>query len=74
MRIKLFTVPLLECDQGEKGINDFCAAHTITTIEKHFVPDGHNSFWAFCITYAPKEVSSSVVSKGKVDYKSVLNE
>ena len=74
MRIKLFTIPLMECDKGEKEINDFCAAHSIATTEKHFVADGHNSFWAFCVTYAPGEVLSAVVSKGKVDYKTVLNE
>ena len=73
MRIKLFTIPLLECDKGEKEINDFCAAHSIATIEKHFVADGHNSFWVFCITYAPREAQSAVISKGKIDYKSVLS-
>ena len=50
MRINLFTMPLLKCDRGEQELNAFCSAHAVAAIDKHFVADGANSFWAFCIT------------------------
>jgi superfamily II DNA helicase RecQ len=78
MRIKLFTAPVLESDQGEQEINTFCAAHAVVTVDKHFVADGANSFWAFCITWRSKESSSALVGGGgktaKVDYRAVLND
>ena len=45
MMIKLFTIPLLDCDRGEQEINAFCAAHAVVALDKHFVADGTNSFW-----------------------------
>jgi superfamily II DNA helicase RecQ len=45
-------------------------------VRKEFVPNGEDSFWAFCIEYLDGSVGSekSRSSGPKVDYKEVLSE
>ena len=75
MKFKFFTVPILDSEAGEKSVNEFCAVHAVAAVDKHFVPDGADSFWAFCITWRPKVDSPPPAGKNaKIDYRTVLNE
>ena len=60
--------------------NAFISRHRIVTIERRFVEQGTDSFWALCVDYMHGEPSLGVShgtlgrSERKVDYKEVLNE
>ena len=75
MKNKFFMVPALNPSVAETELNSFCLSHSINHLEKHFVADGSNSFWAFSLTYSEGEIplSSVVKHKGKIDYREVLN-
>jgi superfamily II DNA helicase RecQ len=72
--IKLFIIPVHDSERGEQEVNSFCSAHTITAVDKQFVADGANSFWSFCITWRTKENTVLTAGKGKIDYRTVLND
>jgi len=35
MKFKFFTVPIMDSDAAERAVNEFCAAHAVTVVEKH---------------------------------------
>ena len=76
MKQKFFHIPVINAAQVEAELNSFCDQQSVSHIEKHFVADGQNSFWAICVTWSGNSGSlvSSQSRKGKVDYKEVLNE
>lgn len=80
MKHKFFIIPAKDPTQAEAELNAFYAQHRVTGVEKQFIPDGANSFWSVCLTWVDHEgaLSSYNVpnrnSKGKIDYKDVLNE
>ncbi len=51
MRVKFFPVPALTPDEANDEINQFCATHRVTALDKQLIADGERSFWAVCITY-----------------------
>lgn len=66
-------------DSGELNneMNKFIATHKILEIEQHFVFDGKNGLWSFCIRYLQATTSdgtSPTQNREKVDYKQVLDE
>ncbi|MEO1610536.1 MAG: HRDC domain-containing protein [Pseudomonadota bacterium] len=50
--------------------------HRIAAVERKFVEDGANSFWALCISVerGGQKASGSVGKRSSVDYREVLNE
>lgn len=81
MKHKFFTIPILYPEPVEADLNRFCDQHRIINIEKHFVSDGSNSYWAVCVTWLaqesaliPHKATQTAKKKPRVDYKSVLNE
>ena len=55
-------------------LNRFCSSHQVVSVDKHFVADGQNSFWAMCVVYQSEQAAPGLVRRGKIDYKEVLNE
>ena len=75
MLYKFLTIPACDSASGQGEINAFCASHKIVSVEKHFVPVGVESFWAFCISYVDKNAGvETFTKKDKTDYRYVLNE
>ncbi|MCP4217393.1 MAG: hypothetical protein GY765_22310 [bacterium] len=73
MKFKFFAVPAVMPQEAEAEVNRFCSNKMIASVEKQFVAAGDSSFWALCLSYTDGEKKISV-SKGKVDYREILNE
>ena len=75
MKLKFFSVPVLDSSRSEEALNKFCATHSVSHVEKHFVADSQHSFWAIAVTYidSAKPLSSSTKRSSRIDYKEVLS-
>jgi len=75
MRYAFFHVPAISSVDAGVELNRLLASRRIAGIEKHFVADGPNSFWAICVGYVDGADATPVGGgKDKVDYKQVLPE
>ncbi len=81
MKQKFFRIPVANPEDMEADLNAFCDQHRVSHIDKHFVAEGANSFWAVCVTWSDNEGSLAGSAKritnpktGKIDYKEVLND
>jgi superfamily II DNA helicase RecQ len=81
MKQKFFRIPVANSDDTEADLNAFCDQHRVSNVDKHFVAEGANSFWAVCVTWSDNEGSLAGSIKrttnpktGKIDYKEVLND
>lgn len=87
MLTRFFAVPALNTGQAEAEVNEFCRSQRVVSVERHFVADGANSFWAICVVVAPgpgplpdafkspeRRPSGRGDSGARVDYKQVLSE
>lgn len=75
MKFRFFHIPVLGGEAAGADLNQFCNGKRIATVEKHFVNDGANSFWAVCVSFWDGQVKppSEVAKKSKVDYREVLS-
>lgn len=78
MPYKIFHVSLRDPSLGESELNAFLANHRVLAVDRRWVEQGPDSFWAFCIDYV-SEPSHGVSSpkrgprhRGR-DYKEVLS-
>lgn len=75
MQNKFFKVPASNTASGESELNSFCSSHSISHVERHFVADGENSFWAIAVTYSEQSSKTASTSKRseRIDYKEILS-
>ena len=75
MKNKFFKIPVSNTVSAESELNSFCSAHSINHIERHFVADGENSFWAIAVTYSEQsnETTSTNKRSERIDYKELLS-
>lgn len=88
MKFRFFTINAMQPEEGQDELNRICAEQRVVTVDRQFVANGQNSFWAVCATIASKpeslpaaltkqaQRSQRVNGSGssRVDYKEVLNE
>ena len=74
MKYQFFSIRANDPQSGQNELNKFCAGKKIIAVEKHFITDGENSFWAVCLTYQETDGMRSSTGNVKVDYKEILNE
>ncbi|OQX09234.1 MAG: hypothetical protein BWK73_23320 [Thiothrix lacustris] len=82
MKQKFFRIPVANPEGIEADLNAFCDQHRVSNVDKQFVADAANSFWAVCVTWSDNEGSLAGSSfkrttnpkTGKIDYKEVLND
>ena len=86
MTLHFFAVPALSPQPAQDEFNQFCLTHRVVNIERQFVCDSANSYWALCATVAPADATlpdalkspdsraKSNITSGRVDYKTVLSE
>jgi len=86
MTLHFFAVPALSPQPAQDEFNQFCLSHRVVNIERQFVSDSTNSYWALCVTVAaadatlpdalkaPDSRARSNTTGGRVDYKTVLSE
>ena len=80
MKYRFFHVPALDPAAETEVLNRFLAERRIVAVDRQFVADGGNSFWAFSIAYRDGAATSDPTGiptrpeKTKIDYREVLNE
>ena len=52
MSLQFFTIRALAPEAEQETVNTFCAIQRVLKLERHFVPDGAQSFWAVCVEVA----------------------
>ena len=77
MPLKFFTVPAFDPAAAEAEINAFLGRHRIVAIDRRWVEDRTNSFWAVCIDYLAGGSNESrrglPPARNRIDYKQVLS-
>ncbi len=77
MRFRFFTIPVSGNDALNDELNRFCAQHRVIQVDKEFVMNAENSFWAICISWQEGEAGLSTSKADRtptVDYKEILSE
>lgn len=77
MAIQLFHLSISDSGLATEELNAFLASHRIVTVERRFVDQGLNSYWAFCIEYLPARGTPAGApfrqdDGPRIDYKAVL--
>lgn len=76
MQLKFFTFPVLSVEKHEELINKFLRSVKILEIKRELIYCGENAYWSICVLYLSNSNidGTQSASRGKVDYKEVLNE
>jgi superfamily II DNA helicase RecQ len=74
MKFNFFSIPANNPEDAQRELNAFLNGHKIVTVEKNFVQDGMQSYWAICVSYLDHEKRTTVPGKNKVDYREVLDD
>ncbi len=86
MTLHFFAIPALTPQPAQDEFNRFCLAHRVVNIERQFVGNAANAYWALCVTIADTDASlpdalkapdsrtKSNTGSSRVDYKAVLSE
>ena len=80
MALKFFIVPVRDLDAAEDELAAFVRNHRVLAIERHWVDQGSESFWAVCVDFLDTTsggravASRQTTQRNKVDYKEVLSE
>ena len=74
MRLKFFTVPVLDPGEAEKEVNAFLAANRILQVDRGLVGDASAPCWSICVGYQERAGGQASIStpKSKVDYREIL--
>lgn len=79
MPYRTFQIPVRSADWAERELNTFLASHRVLAVDRRWVDQGENSFWAVWVDYLDSPTESSFQSltasdaKKKVDYKEILS-
>lgn len=73
MQLAFFYVPAQHPGPAAVELRGFLAGHRVAAIDRQFVADGPNSFWAICVTHVDGAATSGR-AKARIDYREVLDE
>jgi superfamily II DNA helicase RecQ len=74
MQIKLFAIPVGDNGTALQELNAFLKAHKILEVEQKLASNENGSCWCFCVRYLDQSVNVASGSKGKVDYRQILDD
>ncbi len=76
MPFEFIQIPANGQGSAKEELNKLLRGGRIASVRKEFVPNGEDSFWAFCIEFLDGSlgVDRSRSSGPKIDYKEVLND
>jgi len=74
MKFEFFSIPACSPGQRQQELNAFLSSHRVAAIEKQFVADGEQSYWAICVSYLDNDNKMTAPGKSKVDYREILDE
>ncbi len=74
MPLRFFVVPVQDHGESEAELNAFLGGHRVVSLDRRFVDQGAQSFWAICVDFVvgPAGKSSPYAPKERVDYKEKL--
>ena len=52
MSLHFFSIPALDSRGAQDELNQFCDAHRVVAVDRQFVSQGADSYWAVCVTVA----------------------
>lgn len=58
MALQFFFIRVTDAAAAADELNRFLTNHRVLTVERQFVNDGSQSFWAICVDYLPHGTSS----------------
>ncbi|MDP6630776.1 MAG: HRDC domain-containing protein [Kiritimatiellia bacterium] len=77
MQMAFFQIPARGDTGLQEDLNRFLRSHRVLTVQREFVAQGDNSFWALAVEFlegpAPSGPGTSRGNKKRVDYKDVLS-
>jgi superfamily II DNA helicase RecQ len=81
MAYHFFTIPIRGPEAAQAELNGFLRSHRVLSMERRWVDQGENSFWAFCIDYLESSGAPSPtgprdrdgMGRNKVDYRERLS-
>ncbi len=76
MKLRFFTVPILDPEGTTEELNRFLGSQRILSVERHFVDEGASSAWAVCVCYVDRGDRPEAAKRGgrreRVDYRNIL--
>ena len=76
MPFRFFTVPIQNIAEAEAELNAFLGSHKVLAVDRQWVDQGVNSFWALCVHYLVEGGTASspklLNGRSRVDYKEIL--
>lgn len=76
MALQFFFIRVTDAAAAADELNRFLTNHRVLTVERQFVNDGSQSFWAICVDYLPHGTSSHQVTASnkppRKDYREAL--
>ena len=87
MEFRFFSIRAMDPGPCQDELNRLCAERRVVAVDRQFVADGQNSFWAVCVTIAsdPEPLPAALTGRdqkhqrsngsgsSRVDYKEVLS-
>jgi ribonuclease D len=79
MKIRVFSIPLLNPTPATAALDEFLKSHLVTHLDRELVADGRNSFWTVCVCAEELTGGSAPTAKSprpqgeRVDYRDVLS-
>jgi superfamily II DNA helicase RecQ len=77
MQYRFFMIPAMDGSESENDLNAFVRSRRILSVQKEFVSEGKNSYWAVVVEYLEGKQPQGRLpgaEKTKVDYKEILDE
>ena len=73
LQLEFFSIPAQQPGEAADELRRFISSHRVAAIDRQFVADGQNSYWAICVTFIQGN-NKLERPKGKIDYREVLGE
>jgi hypothetical protein len=78
MAYRFFVIPIRAATEATAELNGFLRSHRLLAVDRRWVEQGTESFWAFCIDYLESSGDTGAARKeglgrGKIDYREVLS-
>ena len=77
MSYRFFLIPVRNTGDAASELNAFLGNHRVLAVERRWVDQGADSYWAFCVDYFDSPAGMSEKSRGArtrgKDYREILN-
>jgi hypothetical protein len=75
---RFFVIPARDSGHAAAELNGFLGSHRVLAVDRRWVDQGADSFWAFPVDYLDARSSPNTAGKdgsgrGKIDYREVLS-